>query len=261
MNIYAHRGVCAHLPENTLLAFSRAVELGVAGIELDVHLSGDGVPVVIHDRTADRTTNGTGDVAEFTAAELGLLDAGAGQFVPTLEQVLRLAAGRLRVNIELKDANTVTSVMELVSRIPELDWFVSSADWDALAAVLRKAPGAKIYPLCVGRPEKFLGLLPAGADSSHFAGRGLDAAINFAVGHGAEGISVWEGGLDGDDIASIHGAGLQAWVWTVNDELRARELQALGVDGICTDDPELIQRSSAANIEVPASPALTTVGS
>lgn len=260
MNIYAHRGVCAHLPENTLTAFSRAVELGIAGIELDVHLSRDGVPVVIHDNTVDRTTNGSGPVAGFTAAELGLLDAGAGQFVPTLEQVLRLAAGRLRVNIELKDANTVDSVVKLVAGIPELDWFVSSADWAALATVVRKAPGARIYPLCVGRPEKFLGLLPAGVQNSHFAGRSLDDAIAFAVVHGAEGVSVWEGGLDGEDIESIHRAGLQAWVWTVNDELRARELQALGIDGICTDDPELIQGLAPSGIEAPAHAALTTVG-
>ena len=93
MSIYAHRGVSAHLPENTLAAFSRAIELGVDGIELDVHLSADGIPVVIHDDTADRTTNGTGNISEFTAHQLGLLDAGDGQFVPTLAQVLNLAAG------------------------------------------------------------------------------------------------------------------------------------------------------------------------
>lgn len=260
MNIYAHRGVCAHLPENTLPAFLRAVELGVAGIELDVHLSADGVPVVIHDSTVDRTTNGTGCINGFTAAELGLLDAGAGQCVPTLEQVLRLAAGQLRVNIELKDASAVDAVVELAARIPGLDWFVSSADWDALAAVLRKAPGAKIYPLCVGRPEKFLALLTPSEDNSHFAGRALDDAIEFALAHGAEGVSVWEAGLDGEDIDSIHGAGLQAWVWTVNDELRARELQALGVDAICTDDPEMVQGPGAAGNEVPAQPTLAMAG-
>lgn len=261
MNIYAHRGVCAHLPENTLPAFARAVELGIAGIELDVQLSGDGVPVVIHDSTVDRTTNGTGNTTGFTAAQLGLLDAGAGQGVPTLEQVLRLAAGRLRVNIELKDVRAVEAVVEVAARIPGLDWFTSSADWDALAAVLRKAPGAKIYPLCVGRPEKFLGLLAGEEDTSVFAGRGLDAALEFALAHGAEGVSVWEGGLDGADIDSIHDAGLQAWVWTVNDGLRARELQELGVDGICTDDPEAVQGHVTNANEALARPALATAGS
>lgn len=241
MNIYAHRGVCAHLPENTLAAFSRAVELGVAGIELDVHLSGDGIPVVIHDHTADRTTNGTGKIQEFTAHELGLLDAGEGEFVPTLEQVLQLAAGRLRVNIELKDAAAAGPVVEVAATVGGLDWFVSSADWDALAEVLRKAPEAKIYPLCVGRSEKFQALLPPGTRVDHFAGRDLTAAIDFALRHGAEGISIWEGGFDAEDLATIHSAQLQAWVWTVNDGQRAQELRALGVDGICTDDPELMQ--------------------
>ncbi len=254
MNIYAHRGVCARLPENTLAAFSRAVDLGVAGIELDVHLSRDGIPVVIHDHTTDRTTNGTGRIHEFTAHELGLLDAGGGQFVPTLEQVLRLAAGRLRVNIELKDAAAAGPVVEVAAKVDGLDWFVSSADWAALAEVLRKASGAKIYPLCVGRPEKLQALLPPGTQVDQFAGRGLEAAIGFALRHGAEGISIWEGGFDAADLATIHNARLQAWVWTVNDGQRAQELRADGVDGICTDDPELIQGLITAGVAARPTP-------
>ncbi|MEO8221687.1 MAG: glycerophosphodiester phosphodiesterase family protein [Specibacter sp.] len=240
MPIYAHRGVSAHLPENTLAAFSRAIELGIDGIELDVHLSADGVPVVIHDDTADRTTNGTGSIGGFTADQLGLLDAGGGQFVPTLAQVLNLAAGSLRVNIELKDALSAGPVAEVASGIPGLDWFASSADWNALAELGRKAPGAKVYPLCVGRLETVRALLPEGTSEDQFAGRSLDAAIAFALNHGGEGVSIWEAGLDPEDMELIHGAGLQAWAWTINDPLRAQELLDMGVDGICTDNPELM---------------------
>lgn len=252
MSIYAHRGVSAHLPENTLAAFSRAIELGIDGIELDVHLSADGIPVVIHDSTADRTTNGTGNVTEFTAHQLGLLDAGAGQFVPTLAQVLNLAAGKLRVNIELKDSLSASSVAEVVSGVPGLDWFASSADWNALAELVRKSPGAKVYPLCVGSFDKIAALLPEGVGKEEFAGRDLECAIDFALRHGGEGVSIWEAGLDRDDIELIHSAGLQAWAWTINDPLRAQELLDMGADGICTDDPELIRGDRAAVLDTPA---------
>ncbi|MHA7268293.1 glycerophosphodiester phosphodiesterase [Arthrobacter sp. HLT1-20] len=252
MPIYAHRGVSAHLPENTLAAFSRAIELGVDGIELDVHLSADGIPVVIHDDTADRTTNGTGSIAEFTAHQLGLLDAGAGQFVPTLAQVLKVAAGKLRVNIELKDALSAGPVAEVVAQVPGLDWFASSADWNALIELGRKSPGAKVYPLCVGSFGKIQPLLPEGVGKEEFTGRDLAAAIEFALLHGGEGVSIWEAGLDRDDIELLHSSGLKVWVWTINDPLRAQELLDMGADGICTDDPELIRGDRTAVLDTPA---------
>lgn len=242
MRIFAHRGVSAHLPENTKAAFARAIELGIDGIELDVHLSADRIPVVIHDDTADRTTNGTGGIGEFTARQLGLLDAGAGESVPTLSEVLAMAAGKLRVNIELKDATSVEPIVQVVTEATGVDWFASSADWGALAELRRLLPDAKTYPLCVGNLEKLSALLSRDDDADQFAGRGIQAAIDFAVEHGGEGVSIWEGGLDHDDIARIHAAGLQVWVWTVNDPERALELLEMGADAVCTDDPELIQQ-------------------
>ena len=74
---FAHRGFSGKYPENTLLAFRKAIEAGADGIELDVHLSCDGIPVIIHDETLDRTTNGTGPVSSYTAEELKGFDASA----------------------------------------------------------------------------------------------------------------------------------------------------------------------------------------
>ncbi|MCU6479296.1 glycerophosphodiester phosphodiesterase [Arthrobacter sp. A2-55] len=231
MRIYAHRGVSAHYPENTLAAFARAVELGLDGIELDVHLSADGVAVVIHDETVDRTTNGIGVIADFTARQLNLLDAGHRQHVPTLAQVLEVAAGKVRVNIEIKDAAAAGPVLEAVGRHPELDWFASSSDWQALAAMKQQAPGSDCYPLTLG----------------HFAGPeapgAVAEALDFAVLHGSSGVSVWEAALDQDMVDMIHSRGLEVWAWTVNDEDRARELVLLGVDSLCVDDPELIRNA------------------
>lgn len=106
----AHRGFSGRAPENTLAAFRMAMDQpGVHGIELDVHLSKDDVPVVIHDSTLKRTTNGNGRVKDYTAEELGRLDAGSwfgaafsGEGVPTLDQVIELTAGKCRLNVELK---------------------------------------------------------------------------------------------------------------------------------------------------------------
>src|SRR6266704_6290544 len=106
----AHRGASARAPENTLAAFAEAVRLGANAIELDVHLTADGVPVVIHDGTVDRTTNGRGEVAAMTLKDLRRLDAGAwfssrfrGERIPTLEESLEFARGRCAMNVEIKE--------------------------------------------------------------------------------------------------------------------------------------------------------------
>ena len=82
--IFAHRGGCALGPENTVKAFDRGIATGADGLELDVHLSADGVVVVHHDDTLDRTTNGTGPIAARTAAELSRVDAGEGETIPEI---------------------------------------------------------------------------------------------------------------------------------------------------------------------------------
>ncbi|WP_186760760.1 glycerophosphodiester phosphodiesterase family protein [Arthrobacter alpinus] len=243
MRIYAHRGVSAHWPENTLAAFAAAVDLGLEGIELDVRLSRDGVPVVIHDSTVDRTTNGTGPLTDFTATQLGLLDAGAGQHVPTLAQVLELASGKVRVNLEIKDPDAVAALVALVAGMPELDFFISGSRWPALAAAAGAHPGIRIYPLTF--VEAVQALAPAGLGA-------LGAAVEFALAHKGNGVSVCEQGLEQADVDAVHAAGLEVWAWTVNDVTRARELQQLGVDAICTDDPLLVR--NGLPVLLPSSP-------
>src|SRR5690242_19713635 len=105
--VYAHRGAKTVAPENTIPAFQEAIAQGADGIELDVQRSKDGILVVMHNFTVDETTNGKGRVADLTAAELGKLDAGShfnAKFsntgVPTLEEVLGVTAGKIKLNIE-----------------------------------------------------------------------------------------------------------------------------------------------------------------
>lgn len=101
--IIGHRGASAGAPENTLAAFALAQEQGADGVELDVQFSADGQIVIMHDATVDRTTNGTGRVTDLTLAQLQALDAGAGQTIPTLDELFEAFGPSLLYNIEIKD--------------------------------------------------------------------------------------------------------------------------------------------------------------
>ena len=100
--ILGHRGASAAAPENTMAAFHRAQELGADGIEFDVQLSADGVPVIFHDRTVDRVTGGSGVVSQMTLAELQSLEAGDGQTIPTLDDLFTQFGAAFLYNVELK---------------------------------------------------------------------------------------------------------------------------------------------------------------
>jgi glycerophosphoryl diester phosphodiesterase len=105
--IMGHRGAKAYEPENTLRSVRRALDMGVQAVEIDVHVSRDGRLVVIHDATVDRTTNGKGRVADLSWEDLRRLDAGMGELLPSLEEVVTLIRGRVHLFVELKDPEAV----------------------------------------------------------------------------------------------------------------------------------------------------------
>ena len=139
----AHRGASGLCPENTRLAFERAIALGVDLIELDVHLTRDGQLAVIHDDRLERTTNGAGYVRDHTAAQLRQLDAGLGEPVPLLSEVLRLAeAGGVRLCVEAKgadEAETITIAEALVAALAAADWIHRALLTSFVPAALRRA--------------------------------------------------------------------------------------------------------------------------
>ncbi len=216
VTIYGHRGASAERPENTLPAFALAMELGVDGIELDVHLSLDGVPVVIHDESVDRTTNGSGNVADLDVAALQLLDAGGGAPIPTLAQVLDLVGGALHVDIEVKAAAAADAVLAETAGRPDLRFAISSFDHDVLRHVRSRDAGIELWPLIAGVST---------------------AAIATATDLGAPRLAAYDPMLNQDIIELAGKNGLEIWVWTVNDPDRADELANWGATGICTDDP------------------------
>ncbi|MGB3306289.1 MAG: glycerophosphodiester phosphodiesterase family protein [Thermomicrobiales bacterium] len=218
--IYAHRGASAEKPENTLAAFGRALELGAYGIELDVHLSRDGVPVVMHDERVDRTTDGTGEIAELSLLELQQLDAGGGERVPTLAEVCDLVEGRVHLNIEVKANAAAEAVMHEVLQRPNLRWAISSFDWDVLRTVRKQHGQAELWPLTIGATEDALAL----AEEIR-----------------AHQLNLYDAAVDEDIVVFLRDRGIGAWVWTVNDPKRAADLVGWGAVGICTDDPARIQ--------------------
>jgi glycerophosphoryl diester phosphodiesterase len=222
--IIAHRGASVEFPENTLAAFAAAIEAGAQMCELDVQLTADGVAVVIHDETVDRTTDGRGAVAAMTLAEIRPLDAGrkfgaafAGARVPTLEEVLILAQGRCGLNVELKGAGVEREVCRLLRAHGAIaDTIVSSFQWDALAAARKLEPA--------------LGL---GVLADKGAGAMLEAAARLR----AVSVNPRYDMVRPAMVEKAHGAGLKVLVWTIDKVARMRQMIAMGVDGIMTNYP------------------------
>ncbi|MGD8189279.1 glycerophosphodiester phosphodiesterase [Brevibacillus ginsengisoli] len=162
----AHRGWSGKAPENTLAAFELALrQPGVDGIELDVHLSKDGVPVVIHDFHLSRTTNGAGKIADSTFSQLQQLDAGSwfapsfsSQRIPSLEQVLQMYKGSKLINIELKQIDNVYDGLEeqvvqfVHSYRMEEQVVITSFDHYSVQKVKQLAPHLKAGPILCGNP-------------------------------------------------------------------------------------------------------------
>jgi len=221
-----HRGARGYEPENTLLSFQKALDLGVDGIELDVHLSSDGVLVVIHDETVDRTTDGSGLVAEMTLDQLQELKTNKNQIIPTLVDVLNLVNRQCFVNIELKGIGTAKPVAELIlDYITTKNWhyshyMVSSFDWKMLSETTQLNPKIPIAVLTETTIEEALA----------FAKKIKAIAINpdFQL-------------LKVDTTSHLQQQGFQVFPWTVNEFKDIKTIQNYGVDGIISDFPDRIQ--------------------
>ena len=241
--VYAHRGGAALRPENTLAAFDHGMSTGADGLEFDVHLSRDGVVVVHHDVTLERTTNGRGPLAQRTAAELGALDAcwhftdahgdhpyrGKGFGIPTMREVLhRYPQAQLIVELKTDGprlAHAVVDEIRAARAIPRVA--IGSFHRGALEAVRQYEPSlptgaAKnetrwaLYASWLGWP---LGRTPY-RELQVPARSGLTPIVTRRF------------------VQHAHRAGVAVKVWTVNDEREMRRLLAYGVDALITDHPD-----------------------
>ena len=231
--MFAHRGGCALGPENTFVTFDRGIAAGADGLELDVHLSADGILVVHHDETLDRTTSGSGPIAARTAAELARIDAGDAAGVPALRDVLRRYAD-VPLIVEMK-VNSVAMGEALAREVHR-----------AGAADRVCAAGSGVRSLAAARAA-----LPEMASSAAHAEVQI-ALYRSWVGWPARhapygGFQVPEVAL-GHRIVSprflrhAHQRGLKVQVWTVDEEPDMRRLLSWGVDGLITNRPDVAVR-------------------
>lgn len=221
MKIFAHRGVSGHYPENTLQAFAAALESGCDGIELDVFLH-SGELIVIHDSQLDRTTNGRGLLDDVTVAERQQLDAGNGQRIPTLWQVLQLCGNRLEINIELKGHDTVPALLALLRRAQ------TELALDIKTILVSSFHHPLLLQLKTLWPDIRVGVLIA-----HYP---LDGAA-VAQQLGAESLHCDRGFVDAALVAQAHQAGILLYVYTVNQQREMLKLRQMAVDGIFCNYP------------------------
>lgn len=226
--VIAHRGHSAVAPENTLAAVAAARRAGADWIEVDVRFTADGVPVVIHDRTVDRTTAGAGTVADLPAASVTGLDAGswfgpgfAGEPVPTLAALCAdLARHGGRLLLELKRPMTAAQVGEVLEVVGEHGLagrvVVQSFSAELVAAAAEAAPRT---------PRALL------AEEPHDDPVAACAAVGAVAYNPDAAVVLAEPGT----VARWRAAGLATLVWTVNDPAHWPVLRAAGVDGIITD--------------------------
>lgn len=226
----AHRGYSGAYPENTSVAFEKAIEAGVDMIEMDCQLSKDGEVVVIHDERLNRTAGGRGLVKGKTLKQLKKLDVGAwfkksfrGEKILTLEEVMGIVAGHVDLNLDIKTVRPGSLGIELkilfiLSHYDYLDRSIlSSFDYRSLRRVRELAPGAKIGVLY---------------------GKGVkDNPFQIAKDLKADSIHVHKELLTPDFIAKARQLGVRTFVWTVNDVAEMERFLSLGVDGMFSDFP------------------------
>jgi glycerophosphoryl diester phosphodiesterase len=237
--VIAHRGISGRYPENTLIAFQRAVEVGVDWIEFDVHTTADGVVIVSHDTTADRCTDGHGSWKAMMLEQVKRLDAGrwfgdefAGTRIPTLDETLDLLGdGRVRLCIEIKGDDTgdfLRTAWNTVQILQKRSLFryavVSSFDIECLRAV-------KMW-----EPLLATSLDPSPQDGSCTPWELCQQALRCSASmqHRYE-------TLTPDIIEEAHGHGFSLWTWTVNNPDDMRRMIDMGVDAIMTDYADVLR--------------------
>ena len=236
--VISHRGANRVAPENTLPAFETSIRLGVDGFENDVHLTSDGVAVVCHDDTVDRTSNGSGRICDMTLEELRALDFGSwfspsftGTQIPTLEEFYALCGSLKVINVEIKRAlnGSTAAAAEVIRLAKEMGVFskliISSFDMDMLQASLAADPEARICYLY--------------APGSALCEEIIDDPVAVAKQYRLYAYHPFVSLVNKDYIDECHEAGIVVNPWTVNMPHALAALRDWGADGAITDLPEL----------------------
>jgi glycerophosphoryl diester phosphodiesterase len=238
--VTSHAACKGHAPENTLAGIDAALRLGADAIEIDVHCTADGVPVLIHDETVDRTTDGAGNVHEMTLDVVRALDAGARQFVPQyqgaqiplLAEVIDLTKGKALLQIEVKQEGIEQRVIDVVRERRAIAWCESHSFYPGVVKRMREH-----------EPRMAAALLTGGeriVDWGEF--------FSFALSLHAQGVSVHGAHATPQRVRQGQLRSLTFMVWTVDEERHIRRVIAAGVDSICSNFPDVVRRELDAAI-------------
>ncbi|MGY5861886.1 MAG: glycerophosphodiester phosphodiesterase family protein [Candidatus Thorarchaeota archaeon] len=217
--VIAHRGASGYAPENTMKAFRIAWEMNADMVELDVQETSDGRLVCIHDFELPRTTNGEGYVGEATYHEIMELDAGQGERVPLLSEVLDFARGKIGVNIEVKAVNVEKRILDMVTEREMLDSVMFSSFMHNTVREIKNLNADTRTAILLSEPR--------------------DDAVRYTLDLGANAINPPFETLTPKLVEAAHDARLEVFPYTMNDASSMRKLLSIGVDGLITDLPDV----------------------
>jgi glycerophosphoryl diester phosphodiesterase len=218
--IMGHRGAPAYEPENTLRSIKAALDMGAAAVEVDVQLTRDGELAVIHDDTVDRTTNGTGPVRDFTLAQLQKLDAGKGEPVPSLTQVAAAVAGRAHLVVEVKHPEAAPAVLKFFQSRDMFDQAHVISFWHPMLKALKdQEPRLQTGVLMVGCPADPVGLARAAGSQA--------LVLHYAY-------------VTPDLADAARAAGLQVFIWNIDDVETLKPYLAMNLNGIGSNRPDVL---------------------
>lgn len=215
-----HRGAAGHAPENTLAAIQKGIALGVDFVEVDVRHTADGMLVVLHDETVNRTTNGKGRVDGLSLREVKKFNAGNGEHIPTLGEVLKVAAGRAGLMLELKVKGVAEQTVETVREAGFKDPVIyASFLHNELTHVRAIDPEASLMMLFGGLSR---------------------ASVARAIKYGSVYVGLRYDKATRRLVDAFHRANLLVWVYTANSPGDIQHALSVGVDGVISNFPERI---------------------
>jgi glycerophosphoryl diester phosphodiesterase len=228
----AHRGASSQFPENTLLAFRQAIEQGVDALEIDIHRTTDDELVIIHDPTLERTTNGSGSVRNHSLPEIRQLDAGQGEKVPLLTEVIQLARqAQIRLCVEIKGANATEELAITIGVIQTLE----ATDFLRQAIVTSFSSKALLRAKAI-HPQVSTMLDPSPQDGSltphQICAQTLAASANC--------LSYDFRFLTPAIVTECRLSGLALWPWDPDEPDDIRQVLMLGVQGVMTNRPDAL---------------------
>ena len=231
--VIGHACAAGEAPANTLAGVRACLDAAAEAMEIDLQLCADGVPVLMHDDTVDRTTNLSGPVSEKTLAELQAADAGDGEPVPTLDQVLALVDGRLSVLCELKatpgspeqDQRCVDEVVAVIRRH-------NAESWTAIHS---------FNPEMVERARRTESRISAAIISPPVADEAADRLLGALLKRNGQAVSVHHGAVDRALVEKAKRRQVTVWCWTADTEADWARVVGAGVDGIITNVPHRLR--------------------